>query len=153
MSPLSLGQLQAPATSIQPYQKNVNQLLTPKENGYRKQRRVFAVSLANLKKGPAKRGYRFAASYEERCKFSFPVYLLPDDGTPLANHWILSTHGVDSLTCATHTHIIQELILHYYQTTLETCSHMKRNWPDSASSFDSLQLLRLHFLQCVTRWV
>jgi hypothetical protein len=62
------------------------------------------VSLANLKKGPAKCGYRFAASHEERCKFSFTVYLLPDDGTPLANHWILSTHGVDSLTCATHTH-------------------------------------------------
>jgi hypothetical protein len=90
---------------------------TKKKIGYRTQRRVSAWwSLANLKKGPAKRGYRFAASHEERCKFSFTVHLLPDDGTPLANHWILLTHGVDFLTCATHI-TIQGLILHYYQTT------------------------------------
>jgi hypothetical protein len=62
------------------------------------------VSLANLQKGPAKRGYRSAATHDEHCKSSFTVNLSPDDGMPLANRWVLSTHGVDPSMCATHTH-------------------------------------------------
>jgi hypothetical protein len=75
-----------------------------KNNAYRRKRRMSAASLANLKKGPAKRGFRLALSHDERCRFTFTVFLHPDDGSSLANRWILSTHGVNPSTCATHTH-------------------------------------------------
>jgi hypothetical protein len=60
-----------------------------KNNAYRQKRRKSAASLANLKKGPAKRGFRLALNHDERCRFTFTVFLHPDDGSSLANRWIL----------------------------------------------------------------
>jgi hypothetical protein len=54
-------------------------------NAYHRKRRMTAASLENLKKGPAERGCHLATSHDERCRFTFTVFLHPDDGSNLAN--------------------------------------------------------------------